>query len=94
MVVDTDQVPAERLPAAVELAAYVLVAEAVDDAAARSATRVTVRAARQEQVLCVVVEDDGREPAAELVRSEDRIGALGGTLVSEANLRRAEMPCA
>jgi signal transduction histidine kinase len=94
LVVDTRQVPDERYPAAVELAAYLLVVEAVDDAHARQASSVTVRAHRDGDVLDMAVEDDGHQPLTALVRSADRVGALGGTLETGPNLRRAMIPCA
>ena len=94
VVVDTLQVSTERFPAAVELAAYLLVSEAVDDAADRRASRVRVTTARNDAVLLVAVEDNGREPLADLARAGDRVGALGGTLEAVANVRRAVIPCA
>jgi signal transduction histidine kinase len=94
VVVDTRLVTTERLPAAVELAAYLLVVEAVDDAHQRGASRVGVRAARVEGVLVVTVADDGPGPLATLVRSADRVGALGGTLETGREDRRAVIPCA
>jgi signal transduction histidine kinase len=94
VIVDTDQVTPGRFPAAVELAAYLLVVEAVDDAISRQASRVSVRAERHGGLLRVVVEDDGTGPLADLVRSADRIGAVGGTLETQAKQRRAEIPCA
>ena len=42
LAVDTRRVTAERYPAAVEIAAYQVVAEGVDDAVARRATTVAV----------------------------------------------------
>ena len=94
VVVDTSQVSSARYPAAAELGAYLLVVEAVEDAAGRLASRIAVSAGRDEDVLLVTVEDDGSEPLADLVRSGDRIGALGGTLEVCASTRRAEIPCA
>jgi signal transduction histidine kinase len=98
LVVDLRGVTQERYDAAVELAAYLMVAEAVEDAAARQASRVVVEARPANGVLLVTVEDDGREPRGVLVRSSDRVGALGGTLVVGTEVgskaRRAEIPCA
>jgi hypothetical protein len=45
-------------------------------------------------VLLVAVEDDGPDVPDPLVRSADRIGALGGTLEVGPKVRRAEIPCA
>ena len=67
-VVDTRGVDEGRYPAAVEIAAYLLVVEAVEDAAARDATFLTVVVTRHDGVLFVALDDDGAEPA-------DRAGA-------------------
>ncbi len=81
--------PDERLPAAVETAAYLVVAEA-----AKVGT-VTVNAVRTGGML--VVDVDGIGPPARLVDLEDRVGALDGTLtiqpVSDGVRVRAEIPC-
>ena len=51
-----------RYPAAVETAAYLLVAEALDDAAGRGASHATVSVVQDGGRLVVTVEDDGTEP--------------------------------
>lgn len=95
--------PVERLPPSVEVAAYVLVDEAVRRALTRDeglVPRVDARIA--EGALVVVVEDPG-EPSpqrtrADLVSVADRVRALDGRLTVEATdagvLIRAELPCA
>jgi hypothetical protein len=82
-------VPARRLPAATETAAYLL----VSTLARRGG--VTVSIADEEQNLTVDVEADA--PPDSLTEVEDRIGALGGTLtINRAKHRssaHAELPC-
>jgi signal transduction histidine kinase len=92
--VELGAVPVERLADAVETAAYVAVADAVDDAAARGATFISVDVARDGERLLVSVDDDGSERPAALVHLADRIGALGGSLETGPTTLRAEIPCA
>ena len=89
----TRGVAPDRYPAAVEAAAYHLVLECVEDAVRRQASVVTVEARRRDGVLVVAVEDDSPDDPGPLVRSADRIGALGGTLEVGPRVR-AEIPCA
>src|SRR6266540_5945106 len=82
--------PQERFPAAVETAAYLVVAEAAKAGAAR------VSAARRDGVLLVEVEAEA-EPDG-LVELEDRVSALDGRVAVErapgGGVRiRAEIPC-
>jgi signal transduction histidine kinase len=83
----------ERYPAAVETAAYFVVAEAIADAARRGAGYAAVSALRDEELLVVEVEDDGSERTSALVHLTDRVGALGGRLEVEPKRLRAEIPC-
>jgi signal transduction histidine kinase len=83
-----------RYPVAVETATYLLVAEALDDAAVREASHATVSVVRTGGWLVVTVEDDGSDRTAELVQLADRVGALDGRLVVEPTRLRAEIPCA
>ena len=83
-----------RYPAVVETCAYLLVAEALDDAAGRDASHATVNVVRDGGRLVVMVEDDGTDRAAELVQLADRVGALDGRLTVEPTRLRAELPCA
>ena len=83
--------PHERFPAAVETAAYILVAEAAKRGAASASVE------RRDGVLVVEVETDA-EPET-LVELQDRIGALDGRLgverASSGGVRlHAEIPCA
>lgn len=82
--------PDERLPAAVETAAYLVVAEAAKVGA------VTVNAVRRGDTL--VVDVDAVSAPARVVELEDRVAALDGTLTVEPDpggVRiRAEIPCA
>jgi len=97
------EVPDGRYPAAVEAAAYFVVAEALTNAVRYSqASAVEVRATRQDGRLRVVVTDDGRGEADLLgsgVRGiADRVAAVDGTLsvrspAGRGTVVRAELPC-
>jgi signal transduction histidine kinase len=91
--VELGEVPPERQPAAVETTAYVVVAEAIDDAARRGATFLTARVRRNEGRLVLAVEDDGAARSSRLVHLADRVGALGGSLDVGDTTLRAEIPC-
>ncbi len=87
------ELPAERAALAVERTAYVVVDEAIDDAARRGAESLRVRVRRDADRLVVDIEDDGAPRRARLVHLLDRVGALGGSLdVGDTSLR-AEIPC-
>jgi signal transduction histidine kinase len=88
---DADQ---GRYPAAVETAAYDLVAEALDDAAGRGASHATVSAMQHGGRLVITVQDDGTDRTSSMVQPADRVGALGGRLAVEPTRLRAELPCA
>ena len=82
-----------RYAPAIETAAYLLVADGVDDAAHRDASHVTVDIVQNGEKLMVAVEDDGINRTSELVQLADRVGALDGRLVVEPTRLRAELPC-
>jgi signal transduction histidine kinase len=94
LVVELGEVPQERYAAPVETAAYVTVAEAIEDAEERGATFVGVTVRRDDGRLRVTVEDDGPAHSSELVHLSDRIGALGGSVEVGQTMVRAEIPCA
>jgi signal transduction histidine kinase len=83
----------DRYPAAVETAAYLVVAEAIDDAARRGASYASVRTSRHEDRLIVEVEDDGSQRSSTMIQLVDRVGAVGGRLKVEPTGLRAEIPC-
>jgi signal transduction histidine kinase len=83
-----------RYPVGVETAAYLVVAEALDDAADRGASHTTVSVVRHEGRLVVTVEDDGTRRTAAMVQLADQVGALDGTLAVEPTRLQAELPCA
>jgi signal transduction histidine kinase len=83
----------ERHSASVEAAVYLLVVEAVEDAAARGATYAAVTATRDDEQLVAIVQDDGSERTSELVRLADRVGALDGNLEVGPTMLQAEIPC-
>jgi signal transduction histidine kinase len=104
--VEITQLPAERLPEAVEVAIYYLVAEAITNVAKYArATRATVLVERSESNghVTVAVADDGiggadPEKGTGLVGLADRIEALGGHLDIDSPSARgtrliAEIPC-
>jgi PAS domain S-box-containing protein len=98
-------VPAERLPQAVEIAAYYVIAEALTNVArhAPSATLVEIDVVRRDGRLVVEVRDDaagGANPAGGGLRGlSDRIAALDGSLEvlspsGGGTTIHAEVPCA
>ena len=101
--VEIAETPAERLPPAVEAAAYYLVAEALANAAKHSqASQVTVRVRAEAGCTTVEIADDGvgganPETGSGLRGLADRVAALGGELdvASEpgcGTTLRAELP--
>jgi signal transduction histidine kinase len=83
-----------RYPSAVETAAYLVVVDAVDDARRRGARHAHVTVVERAGRLAVTVTDDAAEqpPPSEAVA--DRVGALGGSIVSGGSELRVEIPCA
>jgi signal transduction histidine kinase len=92
--VELREAPHERYAVPVETAAYLTVAEAIDDAARRGATLVGADVRRDGGDLLVTVEDDGAARRSQLVHLADRVGAIGGTLEARARTLRAKIPCA
>ena len=94
----------ERLPTAVEVAAYFVVAEALTNVQKHSnATRATVHARLQSERLSLEIGDDGVGGAdpdgAGLTGLRDRVAALDGTLTVASpaggpTVIRVEIPCA
>ena len=84
--VEIKETPSQRLPPAVEAAAYYLVAEAFANAAKHSeASRVTVRVSAADGCTTVEIADDGvggadPETGTGLRGLADRVAALGGRL--------------
>jgi hypothetical protein len=91
--VELARLPQERLPPAVETAAYATVAEAVDDASTRGATFVAVSAHGERDRLVIAAEEDGAARSVP-TRIADRVGALGGTVSIDASTLEAQIPCA
>jgi signal transduction histidine kinase len=92
--VEIDDLDEQRYPAAVETAAYMTIAEAVQDAARRGASHAAVRVARIDGRLAVTVRDDAAAAPAPPQSLADRVGALGGHLQAQRSLVQAEIPCA
>ena len=91
--VELDELTLERQPPAVETTAYVLLAEAIDDAARRGSPFLSVRVRNADGRLCITAHDEGRPRSGQLAHLADRIGALGGTLELGDTTLRAEIPC-
>jgi signal transduction histidine kinase len=103
--VDLDQMPEDRLPPAVEAAAYFVVAESLTNVAKySSAEHASVRVGRRDGFAVVEVSDDGvggADPAAGtgLRGLADRLAALDGRLEVQSppgggTVIRANIPCA
>lgn len=92
--VELQALPAARLPVNVETTAYVVVAEAIEDAARRDAAFVAATVQENGDRLVVVLDDDGLPRRTHLVHLADRVGAAGGSLDVGENTLRATIPCA
>ena len=92
--VELHGLPERRYGSAVETAAYLTVAEAIQDASRRSATFVSVDLAHADGILTVETRDDAAARSSPPIHLSDRIGALGGTIRIAAGKLRAEIPCA
>jgi signal transduction histidine kinase len=103
--VEITAAPTDRLPAAVETAAYFLAAEALANAAKHAvASRVRINIERQDGQAVVLINDDGIGGASATIGGglsglRDRIEALGGRFALESpagggTQLRAEIPCA
>ena len=88
------QADTRRCPAPVEAAAYYTDAEAVADAASRGADRATVTVTHEGGRLVITVEDTGTGRAAPMIALTDRVGALGGSVLTPPTACQAEIPCA
>ena len=88
-----DDTVQDRPPEAAETAAYLTVAEAIEDAAGRGAGYAAVTAAYRDGSLTVTVEDDGRGRTSSMTAIADRVGALGGILTVEPTRLGVEIPC-
>jgi signal transduction histidine kinase len=91
--VTVDAPVVERFPQPIEAAAYFAVAHRL---AGTGAVRAAVSVRRDGDRLRIEIEDDG--PPGDLVRIEDRVGALAGTLSVESapgsgTRIRVELPC-
>jgi signal transduction histidine kinase len=90
---DIEDVADVRYAPSTETTAYILIEEAVDDAAARGATMVAVKAGRNMDSLTIEVHDNGSARLSHHVRAADRVGAQGGSIYFGATTLRAELPC-
>ena len=91
--VELDDAVQDRYPEVVETAAYLMVAEAIEDAAGRGAGYAAVTVAHLDGRLTVTVEDDGQCRSASMTEIADRVGALGGILTVEPTWMGVEIPC-
>jgi signal transduction histidine kinase len=103
--VEIVEAPADRLPSAVETAAYFLASEALANAAKHAAAaRVRIDVHRRDGQAVVLIDDDGIGGASATIGGglsglRDRIEALGGRFALESppgggTHLRAEIPCA
>ena len=91
--VELDNAVQRRYPEVIETAAYLMVAEAIEDAAGRGAGYAAVTVAHRDGRLTVTVEDDGQCRSASMTEIADRVGALGGILTVEPTWMGVEIPC-
>ena len=91
--VELDDAVQRRYPEVIETAAYLMVAEAIEDAAGRGAGYAAVTVAHRDGRLTVTVEDDGQCRSASMTEIADRVGALGGILTVEPTWMGVEIPC-
>ena len=91
--VELDDAVQNRHPEVAETAAYLMVAEAIEDAAGRGAGYAAVTVAYRDGYLAVTVEDDGRSRTSSMTAIADRVGALGGVLTVEPTWLGVEIPC-
>jgi len=85
---------AQRYSAPIETAVYILVDEAIAEAARRQATHALVRVRSDGSMLQVEVEDDGVMADSVPQHVGDRVGALGGQVERVGRVVRAELLCA
>jgi signal transduction histidine kinase len=83
----------DRCPEGIEAAAYFAAEEALSDAAHRGAGSATVTAVHDAGRLVVTIEDDGFGGGAPMMSAADRVGALGGSLVTGPARCQVEIPC-
>ena len=91
--VELDDAVQRRYPEMIETAAYLMVAEAIEDAAGRGAGYAAVTITHRDGRLTVTVEDDGQCRSASMTEIADRVGALGGILTVEPTWMGVEIPC-
>jgi signal transduction histidine kinase len=91
--VELDDDVQSRYPEMVETAAYLMVAEAIEDAAGRGAGYAAVTVAHRDGRLTVTVEDDGQGRTSPMSGIADRVGALDGILTIEPTWMGAQIPC-
>src|SRR3984957_6222201 len=91
--VELDDAVQGRYPEMAETAAYLMVAEAIEDASGRGAGYAAVTAAHRDGRLTVTVEDDGQARTSPMAEIADRVGALGGILTVEPTWMGAQIPC-
>jgi signal transduction histidine kinase len=91
--VELDDAVQRRYPEVIETAAYLMVAEAIQDAAGRGAGYAAVTVAHRNGRLTVTVEDDGQARSASMTEIADRVGALGGIVTVEPAWMGVEIPC-
>ncbi len=92
--VDVHCTVTERLSAPVETAVYAVVVDGLQAASQADATGATVWITRRDDHVIVDVTPDRIDVFSDVVHLADRVGAIGGTLLTESNGLQAEIPCA
>jgi hypothetical protein len=94
LIVDPD-LDDRRYPALVEMAAYLAVLDCIRSAEREHACRVAVSCHSDDDRLVVRISwSRGAATDPDLVRVQDRVGALGGTLTADDRGVEAVIPCA
>jgi signal transduction histidine kinase len=93
--VELDQIMSRRYPPAVETAAYLVVAAAIEAANQASGKYVAARVVEHDGYVVVEMRTEADKQTLDLgVDIVDRVGALGGRMVVEHDMIKAEIPCA
>lgn len=93
--VDVDCRLVERCGTGAEMAAYVAVADSIEASVRHDASHVAVRLDHVDGLIAVRVGHDGRaDLAADLMRANDRVGALGGRIAVDDTTIEVLVPCA
>lgn len=82
-----------RYSAAVEITAYRVITDSIEDAARRGATYTEVSIEEHDNHVVVTVEHDAAESGEQPIYLLDRVGAMGGRMWASPGLVSAVIPC-